>query len=179
MPPVVIFSQDDCLARGCAWGQALPSLHYRLAHWHKEWAAKRGITRGNCLCKYMVEFKYAKQGYFWYRWMSMAQQHLFGTVLENRSNTVRWPQDADFAVAGEVIRQQPKWLYESLVRMVTVEDACRGGTIMWAHSMERLWFEIFDAGVPKGIDLHGLEMMTAKQVTATGACFLGARRRRR
>ena len=24
LPPVIIFSQDDCLARGCAWGNQLP-----------------------------------------------------------------------------------------------------------------------------------------------------------
>lgn len=123
-----------------------------------------------------VETKYAPRGYFWYRWMAMAQQHIFGTEMVNRTNMVRWPQDATFAVGGAVLRRQPRWLYESMLRVVTVEEACKGGTIMWAHSLERLWFELLDTKLPKAIATDGIEHMTARQLANTGACFLGARR---
>ena len=49
--------------------------------------------------------------------------------------------------------------------------ACKGaGTIMWAHTFERLWFELFDTRVAKSIrPMVGNDNQ--------GACFLGARRR--
>ena len=69
------------------------------------------------------------------------------------------------------IRAQPKWLFEMMHRLTTVELACMGaGTIMWAHSLERLWFELFDTRVTKT-----LRPLVGKD--ARGACFLGARRR--
>ena len=43
------------------------------------------------------------------------------------------------------------------------------GTIMWAHSLERLWFELLDKQVPKTI-----RPLVGKD--SRGACFLGARR---
>jgi len=39
---------------------------------------------------------------------------------------------------------------------------------MWAHALERLWFELLDTTVPKEID-YGQR--------GEGACFLGSRRR--
>ena len=65
MPPVVIFSQDDCLARGCAWGNQLPGLPLRLQSWEKEWGARSLPKQSNCLCKFIREDKYKGRGYFW------------------------------------------------------------------------------------------------------------------
>ena len=171
MPPVVIFSQDDCLARGCAWGQNLPVLSVRLQRWEREWGEGSAPTAHNCLCKYIREDKYRNRGYFWYRWMSFAQERLFAVNLTKRSNVVDWPQDATFAAGRSWVRHgTPRWMYEVWLRLTTVELACMGaGTIMWAHSLERLWFEVFDVQVTKAfrplVDKDG-----------RGACFLGARR---
>ena len=95
------------------------------------------VSRSNCLCKYVRETKFAGRGYFWYRWMAFAQEHLFGENMTSRSNVVTWPQDAAFGVSAYVIREQPRWMYEAMLRLTTVEQACLGGTIMWAHSIER------------------------------------------
>jgi len=172
LPPVSIFTQDDCLVRGCHWGMQLPGLRHRLLHWHDEWGLAQHrpipINSRNCLCKVFKETNFASRGYFWYRWMSFAQEHLFGTNPENRSTHVRWPQDATFAVSRYIVRSQPRWRNEALLRITTVESACIGPTIMWAHSLERLWFELLDGGVPKDIHLGR---------RGQGACFLGARRR--
>ena len=62
MPPVVIFSQDDCLARGCGWGMALPTLAHRLRHWQNEWAPHTPPSPKNCLCKFIKEDKYRNRG---------------------------------------------------------------------------------------------------------------------
>ena len=172
LPPVVVFSQDDCLARGCMWGNQLPGLEKRLRHWQQEWGEGTRITQRNCLCKFVREHKFTRtKGYFWYKWMAFFQERLLNTSLETRSVTVTWPQDATFAVAGSLIRAQPLWMYESLARLTTVESACMGtGSIMWAHALERLWFELLDPDVPKE-----LKPVIGKDVR--GACFLGARRR--
>ena len=58
LPPVVVFSQDDCLARGCMWGMLLPGLAKRFQHWQKEWREGVPITQKNCLCKYIREDTY-------------------------------------------------------------------------------------------------------------------------
>ena len=115
---------------------------------------------------------------FWYRYMSFAQERVFAQTLENRSNVVTWPQDATFAVGSAWIKEQPKWVYEVMHRLTTVELACMGaGTIMWAHSLERLWFELFDKRVPKTI-LPVVGDGHARPYDTRGTCFLGARRRR-
>ena len=58
-------------------------------------------------------------------------------------------------------------------RLTTVEQACMGGgTIMWAHTLERLWFELLDERVPKTI-------RPVVNRDTRGACFLGANRRKR
>jgi len=71
-------------------------------------------------------------------------------------------------VSRLLLRAQPRWMYEVLQRVTTVENACMGGSIMWAHALERLWFELLDTTVPKEID-YGQR--------GEGACFLGSRRR--
>jgi len=173
LPPVTIFTQDDCLKSGCPWGMQLPTLGARLAAWPSEWGfwpngQLMPIHRRNCVCRFTLEHNFASRGYFWYRWMSFAQQYMFGTVPENRSSRVAWPQDATFAVSRLLLRAQPRWMYEVLQRVTTVENACMGGSIMWAHALERLWFELLDTTVPKEID-YGQR--------GEGACFLGSRRR--
>jgi len=105
--------------------------------------------------------------------MSFAQERIFNQSLPNRSNIVTWPQDATFAAGSAWIRAQPRWVYEVMLRLTTVELACMGaGTIMWAHSLERLWFELFDYDVPKMI------RPVVGNGDTKGTCFLGARRRR-
>ena len=104
--------------------------------------------------------------------MSFAQERFFNYSLNTRSTTVMWPQDAAFAVGRATLLSQPKWMYELMLRLVTVEQACNGaGSIMWAHSLERLWFEVLDASLPK-------EIRAVIGQDTRGACFLGARRRR-
>lgn len=173
LPPVVIFTQDDSMKRGTVWGLNLPDLPRRLEHWEKHWGPGKPPGQSNCLCRYMRETNYRQRGYFWWRWMSFAEERLMSVTLANRSAVVAWPGDATFAVGGSHIRAQPRWLYELMLRLTTVENACgTSGTILWAHSLERLWFEIFDSKVPKlyreivGGDIRG-------------RCFGGARRRRR
>lgn len=173
MPPVVIFSQDDCLARGCMWGNQLQGLRQRLQHWEREWGPGEPIKQSNCLCKFTKEEdKFKSRGYHWYRWMSFFQERIFNTTPGTRSTTVTWPQDATFAVGRAKIRLVPRWLYESMLRITTVESACMGaGSITWAHAFERLWFELLDPAVPKALRaVIGQDQR--------GACFLGARRRR-
>ena len=171
LPPVIIFSQDDCLARGCAWGNQLPLLPRRLRNWESEWGVEKTPNGRNCLCKFIREDKYRSRGYFWYRWMSFAQERVFNVALTDRDNIVTWPQDATFAVGRSWVLGQPRWMYEAMHRLTTVELACKGaGTIMWAHTFERLWFELFDTRVAKSIrPMVGNDNQ--------GACFLGARRR--
>lgn len=179
LPHVVIFTQDDCLKRGCGWGAQLPSLPYRLMHWQEEWGAGKSISRSNCLCKYMRENTYKRRGYFWYSWMSLMQENLFSEHMANRSVHVVWPQDAAFGVSAFNIRRQPRWLYEVVQRVLTVEGGCGGGgTIMWAHAMERLWFELFDATLTKSIPETSTVLQKQGRrgpVAPPGACFLGAR----
>ena len=177
LPPVVLFTQDDCLARGCSWGMQLPKMRERLRHWQREWGVRPDgspipINQNNCMCRVFVEDNFKSRGYFWYRWMSMAQRHLFGVAPENRSTRIVWPQDATFAVSRLILRTQPRWMYESLLRISSVENACMGGTIMWAHAMERLWFELLDPEVAKD-----LKPSNRNAETQRGACFLGARRK--
>ena len=161
LPPVVIFSQDDCLARGCAWGARLERLDTALRDWPRHFS---GIpSASNCFCKFIREDKYLNRGYFWWRFMSFAQERMFNVTLARRSSVVTWPQDATFAVGSAAIASQPLWVYESWTRLMTVEKACiRAGTIMWAHSLERLWFEVFDRPAEKRI-VPGRD--------GAGACF--------
>ena len=69
--------------------------------------------------------------------MAFAQANMFGENMTSRSTTVTWPQDATFAVSRLVVRQQQRWIYEAMHRITTVENACFGSTIMWAHTLER------------------------------------------
>jgi hypothetical protein len=123
LPPVTILTQDDCLKDGCSWGNALTQMRLMLHSWPKFWGidhltgAPMPITPENCLCRIYNENTFAKdKRYYWYRWMSFVQQHLLGTVPENRSTLVHWPQDATFAVSRLVLRSQPRWMYEALLR---------------------------------------------------------------
>ena len=52
------------------------------------------------------------------------------------------------------MRAAPRWFYELLLKLHVSEGWCNGnghlqGSIHWAHSMERMWFEVFDPNVPK------------------------------
>lgn len=102
--------------------------------------------------------------------MSFAQEKLLGAIPANRSANVHWPQDATFAVGRATLRSLPLWLIEALTRLTTVEKACANtGTLTWAHSLERLWFELLDAQLVRA----GGPVTTERDML--GACFLGAR----
>ncbi|KAL3908323.1 MAG: hypothetical protein SGPRY_009844 [Prymnesium sp.] len=82
--------------------------------------------------------------------MSFLQAELFNQTQDTRHTGIEWPQDATFTVGRANIQAQPFWLYEALHRLTTLESSClHSGSIQWAHSLERLWFEIFDPRVPK------------------------------
>ena len=174
LPPVTIFTQDDCLARGCGWGVQLPALSERLKAWEHEWGEHKAPSKSNCLCKFIREENYMpKAKYYWYRFMSFAQEQLFGTNLSARNAVVTWPQDATFAVSRANILNQPRWMFEGWTRLMTTERACMGvSTISWAHTLERIWFELFDENTPKALK----DWSNSRD--SKGACFLGARRRR-
>lgn len=77
------------------------------------------------------------------------RDHAVATRPQNK--TVLWPQDANFAVGAATVRAAPRWFYELLLKLHVTEKWCppHGGSIQWAHTMERMWFEIFDPKVPK------------------------------
>ena len=62
------------------------------------------------------------------------------------------------------MRAAPRWFYELLLKLHVSEGWCpNGGAIRWAHSMERLWFEVFDPDVPKTKTwLSATQPLTAK-----------------
>ena len=131
MPNVVIFTQDDCSKMlGCSWTRA-PELVPFMRNWESIYAPNI-ITRQNCLCRYVNEPLYGpNQRYFWHRYMSFLQTQLFNTTVSSRGAGIQWPIDAAFAVAGHVIKQQPFWLYETLLRLSVVEEQCMTtGSIM-------------------------------------------------
>ena len=76
---------------------------------------------------------------------------VFDQSIETRpqNQTVMWPADANFAVGAATVRAAPRWFYELLLKLHVTEKLCQGGSIQWAHTMERMWFEIFDPAVPK------------------------------
>ena len=79
------------------------------------------------------------------------REHIFNHTLATRpqGKTLLWPQDANFAVGAATVRAAPRWFYELLLKLHVSEKWCHGGSIQWAHTMERMWFEIFDPNVPK------------------------------
>ena len=86
------------------------------------------------------------------------RQGIFNQTLATRpqGKTVQWPMAANFAVGAATVSAAPRWFYELLLKLLVSEGWCPslGGftpapSIRWAHSMERLWFEVFDPDVPK------------------------------
>lgn len=157
LPPVVIFTQDDCPKRGCPWGARLDLLGSAVRDWPSHWGSADPPTRANCFCRWIAEENYLPpdaatrdRGYFWYEWMSFAQTQLFNGSTARHGPRLDWPSDATFAVGRGAIRAQPRWAYEALLRVLTVEKACRGASsLTWAHTIERLWFEVLDRTVAK------------------------------
>ncbi|EOD40799.1 hypothetical protein EMIHUDRAFT_460331 [Emiliania huxleyi CCMP1516] len=150
LPNVVIFSQDDrTQLRPAPWGN-LDILRPQLREWKKLWGPDRPLSRRSCMCDYLRENSYRQGNYYWYKSMSAMQERLMATNLSARSRTVTWPRAATFAASRFQIRAQPLWAFEQIHRVATVERACGSvGTLTWAHSMERLWLELFDERVPK------------------------------
>ena len=151
LPPVVIFTQDDCLDRTCVWARALPRLSAYLERWQQVWTGEAMHEAPlSCFCRLMVEHNYEPKKYYWYPLMSFLQSRLLNATLRTRSKDVHWPMDANMAVGRVSIRANPRGFYETLQHLTTVESRCLGtGTIEWAHAFERLWMEFYDPRVPK------------------------------
>lgn len=151
LPNVIIFTQDDCIARVCVWSAQLAKTAKMLRNWQQHWGQPSVPTHNDCLCKYVREVDAYKGRYYWWQWMSVLQAGLFNHTPDTRPQklTLTWPQDANFAVGGRTVRATPRWAYELLLRLHVSERWCNGGSIHFAHSMERLWFEVFDPDTPK------------------------------
>ena len=82
---------------------------------------------------------------------TLCRQNIFDHTMATRpqNKTVLWPQDANFAVGAATVLAAPRWFYELLLKLHVSEKWCHGGSIHWAHTMERMWFEIFDPNVLK------------------------------
>ena len=65
------------------------------------------------------------------------------------NKTVVWARNAEFAVGAATVLATPRWVYQLLLKLVVSERWCFGGSIHWAHSLERMWLEILDPRVPK------------------------------
>lgn len=156
LPPVVVFSQDDCLDRTCVWARSLPHLTAALLRWSDAWPDEAmHATPLSCFCRVMVERNYEPKKYYWYPLMSFVQSRLLNATLATRSTTVHWPMDANMAVSRQAIRANAFSFYEALHHLTTVESRCFGaGTIEWAHAFERLWMEFYDPAVPKVLKPH-------------------------
>lgn len=170
LPPVVIFSQDDCLYRTCAWAKFAGHLRLKLQHWPSVWDGG-AMDATNCFCRLMRESNYVKGKYHWYLYMSFLQTRLLNQTPAARSTQVAWPADANMAVGTAAIRRNPLIFYQILHRLSTVESQCMyGGSILWAHAYERLWFEFFDPTVPK---LPRLKSSRARDGTViSGDCLV-------
>ena len=169
LPNVLIFTQVDCLAGrqpGCRHMYTAPRSLAMLQDWPSHWGAPQAPTRANCLCHYVVEPIYTGPRYHWYDMMSQLQHGVFNQTIATRplGTTVQWPTAANFAVGAATVRAAPRWFYELLLKLHVSEGWCpNGGAIRWAHSMERLWFEVFDPDVPKTKTwLSATQPLTAK-----------------
>ena len=64
------------------------------------------------------------------------------------------------------MKAAPRWFYELLLKLFVSEGWCNAGlhgSLEWAHSMERMWFEVFDPNVPKTKTwLNARQPLTAK-----------------
>ena len=173
LPLVTIFTQDDCVRAmlpnrrpaawgsplpvsstatspdpisaqelGCAWRRA-PNLLSVLSRSEQWWATQASIGRATCLCSYISE-PYRQESYYWASLMSVIQTRLLGQNLSTRAPRVEWPEDASFAVSRAALKAHPRWLYTALLRLFVVEGQCGAGSILWAHALERLWFEVLN-----------------------------------
>ena len=148
LPKVVVFSQDDC--NSCIWRHRFNDLLSKGARWKDVWGRAARPRHDDCFCRYVQENTFKQGKYWWHLWMSWAQEAFFDAVPANRSTMVSWPSASSFVVGGATIRAQPRWLYQALLRLSVVERQClRSGTLLWAHTLERLWFEVFDPSLPK------------------------------
>ena len=147
LPPVVIFSQDDCGSdHGCGWRREPQRLAALLADWRRTWGGRRAPpAQANCLCKHIEERTYNEMTYHFYRFTSLLQERLLGADLRRIGWTFRWPAGASFAFGGHLADAQPRWLFEALLRLTSIEGLCFGaGSIWWAFALERLWFQLLD-----------------------------------
>ena len=71
------------------------------------------------------------------------------TLAPDPYKTVVWEINAEFAVGAATVLATPRWVYKLLLKLVVSEGWCFGGSIHWAHALERMWLEILDPKVPK------------------------------
>jgi hypothetical protein len=138
LPPVIIFTQDDCGKRFwflCRWGAKLTHLHFVLRHMETFYGSGshwRPPDRANCQCEYVFTN---------YSFGPIASP-LFG--ISHSTQEVGWPQKAIFAVSRDAILAQDPSLFKILLRLVIVEGNCGPSTLSWSHTLERSWFLIFN-----------------------------------
>lgn len=149
LPNVLIFSQDDIMKGH--WIHRVPQSIAMLRDWRQHWGEPRRPTRDNCMCNIIAEHQYGPRGYYWYGWMSLLQENIFNQTMATRphNKTVVWAQSSEFAVGAATVLATPRWVYQLLLKLVVSEEWCFGGSIHWAHSLERMWLEILDPRVPK------------------------------
>ena len=82
---------------------------------------------------------------------TLHRENIFNQTMATRphNKTVVWAQSSEFAVGAATVLATPRWVYQLLLKLVVSEEWCFGGSIHWAHSLERMWLEILDPRVPK------------------------------
>ena len=162
LPNVLIFTQVDCLAwqPGCRHRYTAPRSIAMLQDWPRHWGAPQAPTQANCLCRYEVTEALNPHRHIRKLLAPMSQllHGVFNQTIATRplGTTVQWPMAANFAVGAATVSAAPRWFYELLLKLLVSEGWCPslGGftpapSIRWAHSMERLWFMVFDPNVSK------------------------------
>jgi hypothetical protein len=176
LPEMIIFSQDDCASGLCPWYRMLSNMlpprdsvssaelspeNQALIDGLREPRSayvdsfiNGTVTRDNCFCQIITEDFFNPQKYYWYKWMNFLDAEFLSLPHnESSSDTVIWPVSANFAVARENILRHPPKLYEHVRTLTRVEKKWHDSKcIMWAHTMERLWFHLFFGGAPN--DTH-------------------------
>ena len=83
-----------------------------------------------------------------------ARLHGYRTVTRPLSSgewppdMLRWPRGGRFLVSRAQVLAQPAWTYSLLLRLLTVEGRCPGGTTSeWGEALDHLWFEVAPAAL--------------------------------
>lgn len=123
--------------------------------WELIWPAARPAN-DTCACAFVHETNFMPGKYMWYNSIAFLQRSLFKLSKKKAGSPDRgeitWPWEGSFAISKLQVLLQPKWLFETLRRLVSAEGVCvtsHGGSYEWGMALERLWFDIFDPHVIK------------------------------